>query len=391
VFGFRSAICFALGAVAIAPLWAEATAQTEGDYSDVLSPPALDDGWAVAAVEEAGFDRSAMRALAGALATGEFHNVHMLLIERNGKLVYEQYLSGPDERWGYPAGRKDFDRDSLHDLRSVSKSVTSLLVGAALGEAFEAALDRPVLEHFPDWRDKADPAAGAITLRHVLTMSSGLEWNEMDVSYASPSNDEIQMYFTRDPMAHVWSREVREPAGERWYYSGGMTVLLAGVVESVTGAPFLDYAKRTLFEPLGITDFEWVGPSFWPMPAAASGLRLRGRDLAKIGSLMLHGGEWAGRRVAPKAWTEISGQTHRSDIHKWGDDGAFTYGLHWWRLRFEAGGETHEAIVGRGYGGQRLFILRDKALAVTTFAGNYGTGHYYQPERILIRIVEALR
>ena len=110
-----------------------------------------DDGWKTATLDESGFDLVKMQQLTQRLESGWHPNAHMVLVAYQGKLVYEKYLSGDDESWGVQVGHREFDENSLHDLRSISKSVTSLLLGIALGDYFEAALSRPIIEYFPEF------------------------------------------------------------------------------------------------------------------------------------------------------------------------------------------------------------------------------------------------
>jgi CubicO group peptidase (beta-lactamase class C family) len=188
--------------------------------------------------------------------------------------------------------------------------VTSALLGIALSTDFDTALARPIGSFFPQL--KLRPVLDAVTLEHVLTMTAGLEWNEMTVPYTDPRNDELQMSNVEDPIELVLSRPLREKPGTAWYYNGGLTQVLAGVVKQITGKPFDTYAKETLFTPLGVTQYEWIGPPKWDphMPSAASGLRMRARDLARFGSVFLHRGTWAGRLIEPEAWVDRSTQRH---------------------------------------------------------------------------------
>ncbi len=285
---------------------------------DSVSNPPLerDDGWQVRTLAEAGFDLEKMRELDRDLEGGAFTNVHMLVVEYDGKLVYEKYLSGSDQNWGTPLGRREFDHDSLHDLRSISKSVTALLLGIALGDDFEAALAKPIIEYFPKYANSFAPGAEKITLEHVLTMTDGWEWNEMEVPYSSNNNDEIQLYYSPDPIKRILSKPIRSEPGSAWYYNGGTTMVLGALVEKISGKPFLEFAREALGEPLGVPDqyAEWHGLGFWStwptLPSVASGLRMRARDLAKVGSLMLHNGEWQGNQVVPAAWVRVSMQRH---------------------------------------------------------------------------------
>lgn len=330
------------------------------------------------------FDPAALTKLTADLKAGVFPNTHAVLIEHDGRLVYEQYFAGTDQRWGMPIGDRVFDADSLHDLRSVSKSVTSAILGIALGEDFEKAVAQPIGAFFPHL--KLRPELDALKLQHILTMTAGLEWNEMTVPYTDPKNDELQMSLVKDPVELVLMRPLRESPGARWYYNGGTTQVLAGVVGKVTGKPFAVFAKEALFAPLGITSYEWVGPPKWdpPVPAAASGLRLRARDLARFGSLYLNRGKWNGRQIVPAPWVERSLQRHVQSISDTGRRAGWGYGYQWWLAKLE-GLEVPAAI---GNGNQRVFLVPKERLAVTIFAGEYNKfeGH---SERLFAAIMAA--
>jgi CubicO group peptidase (beta-lactamase class C family) len=331
-------------------------------------PAQLDDGWTVGTLAAARLDADSIAAITRAIEDGEYPNTHALLVEHDGKLVYEAYFAGTDERWGDSLGGRVMGRDSLHDLRSITKSVTSLVLGIALGDGADSMLGRPLASFFPDREVSAD--VEQITLHHALTMTAGLEWNEMTVPYTSEENDEIRLYATTDPIGYVLSRPLVHPPGERWNYNGGLSQVIAGVVRQLTGMPVDAYAREVLFDPLGITEYEWLGEPEWEpaMPSAASGLRLRARDLAKIGSLVLHGGMWNGMRVVPESWIAVSGRRHVREIGEWSNDGMWGYGYQWW---VGAQRDGHVVIAGVGNGNQRLFVLPADRLVVTVFAGEY--------------------
>ena len=248
--------------------------------------------------------------------TGTLPNVHAVLIEHKGRLVFDRYWPGKDESWGQGLGHVDHARATQHDLRSVTKSVTSALLGIALGDTFEGALARPIASFFPD-REALSAELDSVTLHHVLTMTAGLEWNEMEVPYTDNNNDEIRLYYTDDPVGLVLAREIRDTPGSRWYYNGGLTQVIAGVIEHLTGKPIDNYAEEVLFGPLGITDYTWHRSEAWrkdSSPSAASGLRLRARDLAKIASVFLHDGQWQSRQIVPAAWVAASTNRHVQTI-----------------------------------------------------------------------------
>jgi CubicO group peptidase (beta-lactamase class C family) len=349
------------------------------------------DGWSVADAVEAGFDRFALDRLVDDIEAGRFPNTHAVLIEHDGRLVFEAYFSGSDERWGVLIADRSTDPESLHDVRSVSKSVTSLVLGVALAEVsdatmqLEARVNLPVADFLPEL--SALPASRSVTLHHLLTMTSGLAWNEMDVPYTDDTNDEIALYRTERPEEAVLARELVSEPGARWYYSGGDTQVLASVIHRMTGRSLTEVAREGLFEPLGIDRFEWLGPETWnPNPAAMSGLRLAPRDFAKIASLGLHGGRWNGRQVVPEAWIDLSFTRHVPEIRgDWSDDGTWGYAYQWWIGDLRTG---ERVVAGVGNGNQRLFILPRERLAVSILAGEYNKfeGH---SERLLERILAA--
>ena len=351
------------------------------------APAALGDGWAIAELAEAGLDPAIFSTLVERIDSGWIPNVHAVLIEHKGRLVFERYRPGEDVDWGRPLGRVEHGPTTQHDLRSVTKSVTSLLLGVALGGSAEDALARPITSYFSD-RNLGSKLDG-VTLHHALTMTAGLEWNEMVLPYTDSRNDEIRLNNADDPIDLVLTREVRDPPGSRWNYNGGLTQVIAGVIEKLTGKTVDEYAEEVLFGPLGITEYTWNRPRAWSSdisPSAASGLRLRARDLAKIASLILHNGKWQGRQVVPAAWVAASTTRHVQDIPWW--PGVYGYGYFWYPGTLSGG---LNVIRARGNGDQAIFVLPDVELAITVFAGNYNDFSRAADWRIMGLIAQALR
>ena len=162
-----------------------------------------------------------------AVESGSLPGLHGLVASQHGRAVLELYFEGIDERIGHAPGLVRFGPDVLHDLRSVTKSIVGLLCGIVVTQN-DIDLERPLPELLPRWRAHFNAATSALTLRHVLTMSMGLAWDE-SISYADARNSEIQMALSPDRVAYVLSRPSSGPAGERWHYCGGATELLAAV------------------------------------------------------------------------------------------------------------------------------------------------------------------
>lgn len=335
-------------------------------------PEALNDGWRTAAADMAGLDRARLEALTRTLRSWPELGVHAVLIERGGALVYEEYFTANDERWGTSLGRVAFTRDMRHDLRSITKSVVSALTGIAIGDGAIKSLDVPVIGFFPEFADLNTADRKRVTLAHVLGMTSGFEWNE-DIPYTNPRNDEIRM--TRDslPLRYALAPAFAHAPGTEYNYNGGLTQVMAAVLERTTRMSLEDYARTKLFEPLGITDVEWVG-DLAGMPSAASGLRMRARDLAKFGSLYLHDGRWNGRQVLPAGWAERS--TRRSFRFRPATagqnvGGEFGYGYFWWYNCYPTPRGNVEARTAVGNGQQRIYVLPSLDMVVTIYAGRY--------------------
>ena len=357
-------------------------------------PLQLHDGWPIASPDEAYLDERSLNDLTQWIEeTYKYQNTHAVLIAHSGHLVYEIYLEGQDSRWYKPLGHRDFNVDSLHDLQSVSKSVTSLLLGLALRGDYEKALATPVTELFKDQGIAFGEGAEKVTLEHVLTMTAGFEWDVSSYPYDNPQNDNHKLFESEhDPVAFILGLRVTDQPGKVWKYNNGLTEVLAAIIEQKTGKRLDDFAVEALFEPLGITSFEWIGLSNWTPKdrlSAAGGLRMRARDLAKIGSLFLHNGVWNNQQIVPRKWIKLSGQKHVIDSIR-GDRGIYGYGFQWWPGRSNSI-PSYEIIAGFGNGGQQLLIVPERHLVVTVFAGNYGRHRHSLFNWVLDRVAFAHR
>ena len=337
------------------------------------SPAAIGDGWPTATPESVGLDGERLCGIAARLAATNA-NVHAVVVVRHGKLVLEQYFPGYDEPWGMGESRHDFDATTKHDMRSISKSVVSLLVGTAIDRELIKSADEPVVKFFPDY--SALKAAGwdNITLRHLLTMSSGMQWDE-NRAWKDPQNDEPHLGNEADPFRYVLSKPIAAPPDTVWNYNGGGTDLLGNIIERVSGQSLETFAREALFTPLGISDWEWMKYRNEHV-AAAAGLRLRPRDAAKIGQLVLNKGEWAGRQIVSAKWIEQSVTPRFQAIGYFG--GLFYYGQQWWMGRTLSGDKDVKWIAAQGLGGQRIFIVPDLDLVMVITSGLYGSGRQGQ-------------
>jgi CubicO group peptidase (beta-lactamase class C family) len=344
-----------------------------------ITKPARAAEWPSASPAEAGLKDDLRERLDAAFAKGTLKGLHSVLVVRGKTLAFERYYAGNDWSWGTPLGTIQFGPDTLHDVRSVSKSIVSLLYGIALADGKVPPADATLVEQFPQYADLiADPARRKITIGHALSMTLGLEWNE-DIPYTDPRNGEHQMEMAKDRYRFILERPIVAEPGSRWTYNGGATAVIGHLISRGTGMGLHDYARKALFEPLGIAPSEWIKGSNGE-DAAASGLRLRPRDMAKIGRLVLDRGNWGKMQIVPGEWLEASFKPYGS-IEPY-----VNYGYFWWLIEFKH--TDGPAIVAVGNGGQRIYAFRDLDLVIAVTAGIYNTPNQYRlPNRIVSEFV----
>ncbi len=329
-------------------------------------PDELGDGWALGTPDEVGMSGERLARLDAFLSTWPGVNLHSVVVARRGKLVMERYFTGMDHRWTISSEVTRFSPTEKHDVRSISKSVTALLVGIAVGEGCFPLLDASVLDLFPEYADLRTPDKAPITFRHLLTMSAGLAWDETK-PWKDPENSERLLTEAADPYRYYLQQAVREPPGVVFSYSGGATSVLGAAVGRAAGQAAADYARDKLFAPLGITDYEWLPFAHHPDPAFFGALRLRPRDLAKVGQLMAAGGVWNGQRVLPASWVTESSRPRLNT------ESLLYFGYHWWLGRALHGGEDLAWVGGIGNGGQRLYVFPELELVIAITGALYGS------------------
>ena len=268
------------------------------------------------------FEQEIERRLELGIRAGKYTNVHAVLLSDQNNVRFERYFTAIDARWGDVLGEVTFTSKTLHDLRSMSKSVVGLLYGIALSDGIVPTLEEPLLSALPKYKDLTNKNLLRITAADVLTMQLGFEWDE-SLPYSDARNSEISMERLTDRCRYVLERPIVHEPGKHWEYSGGGTALLACMLEEASGSSLMEYARSKLFSPLGIDTVEWVQGADGK-EIAASGLRLRPRDMVKFGRLILNKGRHHGKQIVPKDWIEASIEPHANV------DADLGYGYHWW-------------------------------------------------------------
>lgn len=322
-----------------------------------LDPNSSLDDWKLSSPAAQNLNPDTLANLAGRIEAGVYGEIHSLLIVRHGYLVYERYFRG-------------YRADKIHPLYSVTKSVTSLLIGIASDRGELGSLNQSLLSFFPEYRSivNVDSRKQAITLKDVLTMRAGFDWNEGAYPYGDPRNPTSQLASSSDWIKFMLDRPMSDAPGTRFRYNSGCSVLLSGIIRNKTGNQARDYAVAHLFRPLAITSFNWerggqgISNTGW-------GLSLRPRDMAKIGLLCLNQGEYNGTRVLSQQWLNESTTAFVSL------SSSFSYGYQWWLLPLEGvAGHTpqsNDIIIAWGWGDQFIFIIPYLDMVVVSTAGNY--------------------
>jgi len=335
-------------------------------------------GWPQASPASVGLDEKALSAFDADLARGKYMLVDSFQVFRCGKEVFSRKYAhdygkiygkeakekGPlnarlTGRYNYfdPEWHPYYHGSDLHSMQSVSKTVTSVIYGIAYTRGdFKDGLDTPVLKFFDAAKVKnVDDRKRRMTLKHVLTMSTGLEWNE-EVPYDDPRSDSSLMEATDDWVQYVIDKPMAAEPGKVFNYSSGATELLAYIFQKETGQDIDEYGEKYLFAPLGMKH-QWKR-TYLGVVDTEGGLYLNGDDLAKIGYLFLHDGIWDGKPIVSKEWVQAS-VTPQIDAEE-----GFKYGYKWWL--YSRNGKS--VWMARGFGGQELMVFPEEQL-IAVFTG----------------------
>ncbi len=240
----------------------------------------------------------------------------------------------------------------VHTLQSVTKSITSTLIGIAIGRGEIPGVEASLVSYLAGYDlTRTDPRLAQVTLDDLLAMRSGIEWHETDRPF-NETNTTLQLEASVDWVQFVLDQPMDADPGTKWVYNSGGSHLMSAVVREATGMTVDAYAERFLFGPLGIREYHWKRTPTG-LPDTEGGLYLEADDLAKIGYLYLHDGVWNGQRILPTGWVAASTarRVERVNQADWG------YGYQWWRL--DRGGTPVWA--GLGFGGQYLLVLPEYA------------------------------
>jgi CubicO group peptidase (beta-lactamase class C family) len=316
-------------------------------------PDLQNDGWPVSSLEEQGMNAELLGEVSWEIRNGDFEEVHGLLIIKNGNLVFEEYY------W------EGHNSDFLHNLNSVTKSIASVAVGIAVDQGLIADVHLKIVDFFPEYADliNLDPQKRNMELWHLLTMTAGFEW--IDGVGFEPASDNHAMRHSDNAIRFVLEKPIDTEPGAEFFYNGGVTMLLDGIIRNVSGLRTDEFAQKFLFEPLGITNYQWNSLSEGHTDVDG-GLRLRARDLAKIGQVYLDQGMWGDQQIISEEWIT-------SSVLPWMQvDEQYHYGFQWWLESLSdilvSDSQHNDVYLASGFGGQKLYVI-PKLDIVVVFQG----------------------
>ena len=315
--------------------------------------------WPVSTPSEQGMDNNVLEEALTEASRRTF--VRSLLVVRNGFLVAEAYFSG-----GHQHG--------FASTYSVTKSITSALVGLALYEGYIDSIDQRMLDFFPEYDNPDDERKNDITIRHLLTMQSG---------YDEETRLSSEVDTATNTIAAIIQSDLQFDPGSEFLYSTHSTHLLSAIVLNATGMNSVEYAKARLMRPIGIDSIIWT-TDYNGITYGGAGLWMTPRDMARLGYLYLRGGRLNGRQVLPADWIDLSTQNHRSQTGQWDEMVDVGYGFLWWTGEIQ----SHSVFFASGYGGQWILVVPAIDMVVVSTTNAYSESRNFEQAEYLIELMD---
>jgi CubicO group peptidase (beta-lactamase class C family) len=343
-------------------------------------PENIDDGLNIGTLDEVNVDSVLIEKAVDRIYGGRYKEVHSMLIFKDGKLVFEEYFQGHKYEWDAPKHHAElvtWDRTMLHDVKSVTKSITSTCIGIAIDEGFIESVNQSIFDYLPEHQHFNADGKDKITIEHLLTMTSGLEWDEWGAPLSSTDNDMIDLWFNcDDQITCILERPLVAEPGTSFTYSGGNMIVLGEIIKNATKMNIDEFSRKYLFEPLEIDSSNWTVRYPNGVIEAAGSLEIKPRDMAKIGVTFLNKGVWNGKQIISEQWVEKSATTFPGNtrINIPGEDsGRVGYSYTWWTKQYSNSGKEINMFYAGGWGGQLIMVLPEVDTVVVFTGGNYVT------------------
>ncbi len=340
------------------------------------TPEHINDGLATGSLADVHIDSVLIEQAVNNIFRGRYKEVHAMLVFKDDRLVFESYFHG--HKFNFDAAEHQgepvtWERDSLHRMMSVSKSITSICIGIAIDKGFIKSVHQSVFDYLPDYEYLKKAGKDKITIEHLLTMTSGLKGNEWLVPYSNSKNDVIMTYWAEDPINYVLKQPLIYESGEYFQYYGGSNFVLGEIIKNAAKIDLDAFSGKYLFEPLGIASYSWLQLNKGVVDGAG-GLKLTPRNMVKIGVLFLNKGEWHGKRIISEAWVDKSAVSYpgNSWLNNWDDHwGLKGYAYSWWTHKFVRSGKSINMYYAAGWGGQYIMVIPELKTVVVFTGGNF--------------------
>jgi CubicO group peptidase (beta-lactamase class C family) len=283
-----------------------------------------------------------------------FKNVESFIVYSQGKTRSEKYY-------------RSFDRDSLRQVQSQTKSIVALLMGIAIDKGFVKSEDERVSHYYPEYFNNEDDLKSTVTIKNLLTMTAGFAWEEM-IPFNDPGNDNRNMYFSGNWLKYALSRPMATRPFTEFNYNSGCPMIVAGIIEKATRMKLDEFAGKFLFEPLNINKYRWLKDSTG-FCHAGGGLFMKPMDMMKIGVLVMNNGRWENHQVISADWIRKATDSYLTTSFD-----TSTYGYFWWIRQMKTpGGGTTKVVSAEGAGGQKMYIFPEYQLIIGFTENNFST------------------
>lgn len=298
--------------------------------------------------------------------SNDYAGIHSIVISKDGKSVYEQYFNG-------------WTRDSIHDSRSAFKSITSILVGIAIDKGFIKDVNQKVYSFFPEYNNFSGNNAWKkdMTIDDLLRMKAGFDCEEFN----DGKDCETDMMDSKDWVKYSLNIPMKNKPGSVWAYNSSAPMIMSGIISRTAKMSIMDFAKKYLFEPLGIKHYRWtVDPAGHGMTAGS--FYIQPSDMLRIGELILQKGMWQGKRIVSAEWVAKSTSApvpiQDFSFMKFSRSAVAIpqpsfYGYYWYKEEFRTKNFRENVIFASGNGGQYIMIIERLGIVVAFMQGNYSS------------------
>ncbi len=320
------------------------------DIYTYSQPKEIGDGWKTSNLKSQNIDTTLIYKLFNKIK--KENKIHSVLLIKNGQLIIEEYFKG-------------HSANEPHDLRSATKSIRSILMGIAIDKGFIENIDDPISKYLksPTPNKNLDERKDKITIKHLLTMSSGLDCNDFD---KKSKGQEDKIYRKKDWLQYAVDLPMVNESGTISNYCSIGTVIVAEIISQASGMTIDKFAEQYLFIPLGIENVIWGHTSSKKVIPSAKRLYMTSRDMAKIGQLILNNGKWNDKQIISKNWVNES-TTMKTKIS--GNDYAYL----WWNIPFKLNEKLTVSKTASGNGGQYIIIIPEMDMVAIFTGGAYNS------------------